>query len=78
MALRLRDGTDLGEAGLEDLAVAARALRASLTPDPHEGLPDQTGARTWTRCRSRELGEWGTGARFDWRWPPSAGGAHPG
>jgi PmbA protein len=53
-------GTDLSEAGLGELAAAARGAAAIADPDPDAGLPDKCGAAEVGPLRSAGLDAWGT------------------
>ena len=72
-------GTDLGDAGLEELAAAARAAAGVADADPHDGLPDETGAADVDSLRSRELGDWSTERKVELALAAErAARAHPG
>ena len=58
-------GTDLGEAGLAEVAEAARAAALVADPDPHAGLPDECGAAELGPLRSGELGSWSTDRKVE-------------
>jgi PmbA protein len=53
-------GTDLSEAGVRELADAARAAAEVADPDEHGGLPDECGATPVEGLASPALGAWST------------------
>ena len=53
-------GTDLGDDGLRQLAVAAHEAAAVADPDEHAGLPDEAGSTDVGPLRSAELASWST------------------
>ncbi len=53
-------GTDLSEAGLLELAQAAREAAAVADPDEHGGLPDEFGAAPVEGLASPALADWST------------------
>ncbi len=53
-------GTDLSEAGVADLASAAREAAELADEDEHEGLPEESGTRAVGGLASEEFGGWST------------------
>jgi PmbA protein len=53
-------GTDLSEAGVAEVAAAARAAADAADPDEHSGLPDECGATPVAGLASPALGDWST------------------
>jgi PmbA protein len=53
-------GTDLSEAGVAEVAGAARAAADAADPDEHSGLPDECGATPVAGLASPALGDWST------------------
>ena len=58
-------GTDLSDAGLESLAVAAHAAAQVADPDEHAGLPDECGAADVAGLASPRLAEWDTARKIE-------------
>ena len=53
-------GTDLSEAGVAEVAAAARAAADAADPDEYSGLPDEFGATPVGGLASPALGDWST------------------
>jgi PmbA protein len=53
-------GTDLSDAGIADVATAARAAAEAADPDEHGGLPDEFGTTPVDGLASPALREWST------------------
>jgi PmbA protein len=58
-------GTDLSDAGIADVAGAARAAAEVADPDEHDGLPDDFGATAVEGLASASLGDWSTERKVD-------------
>jgi PmbA protein len=53
-------GTELSDAGVAEVAGAARAAAEAADPDEHDGLPDELGATPIDGLASPGLGDWST------------------
>jgi PmbA protein len=53
-------GTDLSDAGVQEVAAAARAAADAADSDEHDGLPDELGSTPVDGLASPELREWST------------------
>jgi PmbA protein len=58
-------GTDLSDAGIAEVAGAARAAAEVADPDEHDGLPDDFGATPVDGLASASLGDWSTERKVD-------------
>jgi PmbA protein len=58
-------GTDLSDAGIAEVAGAARAAAEVADPDEHDGLPDDFGATPIDGLASASLGDWSTERKVD-------------
>ena len=58
-------GTDLGDAGIADLARAAHAAAAVADADEHAGLPEENGTADVPGLHSPELANWSTERKVD-------------
>jgi PmbA protein len=58
-------GTDLSDAGLVEVARAARAAAEAADPDEHSGLPDECGATPVDGLASPGLRDWSTEQKVD-------------
>jgi PmbA protein len=58
-------GTDLSDAGIAEVAGAARAAAEVADPDEHDGLPDEFGATPVEGLASASLGGWSTERKVD-------------